>query len=357
MSIFARYMSARFFKPFGFGLALFSLLIFLGDMFDKMNYLMKSQAGFGTIFAYLWLEVPYWTVRVVPMATLLATLVALTGFVQSGEWIAVQASGFRTRYFWRPVLLCALLVTALAFIAQETVLPMCWRRARVLWQDRIHPEWEWDRYNDVALMGAPNQFVHASLFFPKEGKIERPVLERIGRDGVEYQLDARLATWDDAKKLWVFHDAFEREFHDGQVAQRKFKDKDSELTVPPRQLIPRQRDPDEMSLRELRAYAESVQRLGISRRGFQLAAANKIAYPFTNFVMAALGIPIALRLRRLPKVVSFFVALGVSFLYLWVIEVGRAMGNSGVVAPYAAAWTANVLFGGLAAYLIRRYDD
>lgn len=357
MTIFARYMAKRFFAPFFFGLALFSLLIFLGDMFDKMNRLIHTEASLGVIVAYLWLEVPYWTVRVFPMATLLATLIALTGFVQSGEWIAVQASGFRTRDFWRPVLLCALAVTALAFAAQETILPMCWRRARRLWQDRIHPEWEWDRFSNVALMGAPNEFVYAQLFLPKEGLLERPVLERVGPAGVEYQLDARQARWDADRNLWVFHDGFEREFANGRVAQKNFKTQESNLTVAPRLMIPRQRDPDEMSLRELRAHADSVQRLGVSRRAFQMAAANKISYPFTNFIMAALGIPIALRLRRAPKVATFFVALGISFFYLWVMEIGRALGMSGGVPPYIAAWTANVLFGGVAVHFIRKFDD
>lgn len=357
MTIFARYMAKRFFAPFFFGLALFSLLIFLGDMFDKMNRLVQSKASIGVIVAYLWLEVPYWTVRVMPMATLLATLVALTGFVQSGEWIAVQASGFRTRDFWRPVLLCALAVTGLAFLSQETILPMCWQRARRLWQDRIHPEWEWQRFNDVALMGAPDEFVYAYTFVPKQGLLERPVLERVGLAGVEYQLDAKTARWDEARGLWVFEDGFERTFSGGKMVQKNFKTKDSDLTAPPRTMIPRQRDPDEMSLRELRAYAESVQRLGVSRRTFQMAAANKIAYPFTNFIMAALGIPIALRLRRAPKVATFFLALGVSFLYLWLMEVGRAVGTNGGVPPVIGAWMANASFGAVAVYLIRRFDD
>lgn len=358
MTIFARYMAKRFFGPFFFGLALFALLIFLGDMFDKMNRIVQSKASIWIILAYLWLEVPYWAVRVMPMATLLATLVALTGFVQSGEWIAVQASGFRTRDFWRPVLLCALAVTAMAFLAQETILPMCWRRARRLWQERIHTsDWESQRYTDVALMGSPDDFVYAQVFVPKDGLLLRPVYERTGAGGVEYQLDARKADWDEARKLWVFQDGFERTFVEGKMVQKDFKTKDSGLTVPPRMMTPRQRDPDEMSLGELRAYADSLQRLGVSRRGFQMATANKIAYPFTNFIMAALGIPIALRLRRAPKVATFFLALAVSFFYLWLMEVGRAVGINGGVPPVLGAWLANATFGAIAVYLIRRFDD
>ncbi len=355
--IFTRYMAGRFFKPFVFGLALFSLLIFLGDMFDKMNYLIKSSAPLGVILVYLWLEVPYWTIRVFPMATLLATLVALTGFVQSGEWIAVQSCGLRTRDFWRPLLACAFAVALLAFAAQETILPVCYRRARRIWQDRIHPEWQWEIFSDISLIGAPGEFIETRLFVPAKGTLDRPVLERIGPSGVEYQLDAKGAAWDKAQGRWIFHDGVERTFTPNGMRQEPFKTKVSDLVVPPLSLIPRTQEPDEMSLRELRELLRRSAHLGISQRELRLAISNKLAYPFTNFVICALGIPIALRLRRSAKIISFCVALGLSFLYLWFMEIGRALGMGGGMPPVLAAWTANLVFGALAIYLIRQYDE
>ncbi len=356
MRIFTWHMAQRFFRPFLLGLAIFSLLIFLGDMIDKMSYLAKSKAPFGVILQYLWLEVPYWAVRVVPMATLLATLIAITGFVQSGEWLAVQASGFETKSFWKPVLWCALVVTALSFAAQETILPACYQRARRLWRDRIHPEWEWDKYFDIALLGGPGRFISAKLFLPKEGRMERPMLERVGPKGVESQLDARSALWDGRSGRWVFHEGVERTFTDGRVAETPFSTKPSDLDIPPRHLIPRTTNPDEMSLREMRGYAERLSQLGIPRREFEVAAHAKVAYPFVNFVICALGIPIALRLRRSAKTISFVVALVCSFLYLWLIEVGRALGTGGVLPPAVAAWAPNLVCAGIAAGLMRKVD-
>ncbi len=54
--------------------------------------------------------------------------------------------------------------------------------------------------------------------------------------------------------------------------------------------------------------------------------------------------------------VSFCGALGISFAYLWFMEVGRAMGVSGALPAWAAAWAANALFGATAFVLIRRWD-
>jgi lipopolysaccharide export system permease protein len=356
MKIFTRYMAMRFLGPFFVGLGMFALLIFLGDMFDKMGYLVKSKAGIGIIVQYLWLGVPYWTIRVIPMATLLATLIALTGFIQSGEWIAVQASGFKTKEFWKPILWCSLGVTVLSFAGQETVLPACYRRSVRLWREQIHPEWEWERYEDITLIGGPGQFIQAKLFLPRDGVMQRPLLERVTKAGVASQLDAQTARWNPKTSSWDFFNGVERTFSDGTVSESVFAKKASDLALPPREMIPRTRKPDEMSLRELREYARQTVHLGESARELNVAAYTKVAYPFTNFVICALGIPVALRLRKAGKAFTFFTALGVSFLFLWVMEVGRALGNSGTVPPMAAAWTANVLFAGAALALLRKSD-
>jgi lipopolysaccharide export system permease protein len=349
-------MVGRFLKPFAFGLGLFAVLIFLGDTFDKMNPIMRSHASLWTILQCLWLEVPYWAGRVIPMATLLATLVAIGGFVQSGEWLATQSCGIETKRFWIPVLYCALAVSLVAFAAQETVMPAAWARSRRLWREKVHPEWEWTKYQNVALLGGADQFVQAWLFLPKEGKLERPILETMGEHGVDRQLDAKYAFWDPARARWVFHDGVERTFGEKGVVEKPFATQVSDLDAPPLDLIPRATSPDELTMREALAYSRRVGRFGGSPREYEVAAMAKLAYPFTNLIICALGIPIALRLRKSSRVISFCAALALSFVFLWMTEVGRTIGVSGQLPPFAAAWLANAGFGILALVLIRRWD-
>ena len=130
----------------------------------------------------------------------------------------------------------------------------------------------------------------------------------------------------------------------------------SDFDSAPLDLIPRPLDPDQMTFREVRSYARRVGRFGGSPREYEVAAQAKLAYPLANLVICALGIPIALRLRKSSRVVSFCGALAISFAYLWFVEVGRAMGVGGTVPPWVAAWSANALFGATALVLIRRWD-
>ena len=97
--------------------------------------------------------------------------------------------------------------------------------------------------------------------------------------------------------------------------------------------------------------------MGASRREYYVAAHAKVAYPFTNVIICALGIPVALRLRKAAKVISFCAALGLSFLFLWCMEMGQTLGKGGNLPPAVAAWAANVVFACVAVWLIRRYDE
>jgi len=250
---------------------------------------------------------------------------------------------------------CSLAVTVLCFSAQETILPACYHRARQLWQERICPDGAWNLFHGVAFVVGPERFVSAQTMVVTEGRLERPVLEDLGPEGVTRQLDALQASWDDALGRWVFFNGVERTFDQGVMREASFARRVSELDLSPRTLIPRTVDPDEMSLRELLSYTQRMRRMGVSVTQLRVAAHAKLAYPFSNLILCALGIPIALSLRRSPNVVNFCVAMALSFLFLWFMELSKALGSGAHLPPVVAAWTPNILFGGLSAWFIWRW--
>lgn len=334
---------------------MFALLAFLGDLFDKMGRLATSPASVVIIVQYLALQLPYWAVRIVPMATLLATLFAVSSFAASGELTAVQAAGVEGRSFFRPLLWSAVLVALLAFVAQESLLPACFARSQSLWRERIHPVWEWDRYHDAVLVPGGEQLVSTTLFTVKDGTMDRPVLDDFRGGRLLRQVDAERARWDAAKGRWIFEKGVSRSFDPGGAlaAERPFETWDSDLRSSPRDLAPTTKTAEEMSIRETLAEIRRYEVRGRSTRPLWTALHQKLAYPFTNIVLCALALPIALRLRRAPRAVSFAAALTLGFIYLWFLEMGWHLGKSGRLPPMLAAWSPNLVFAALATALQR----
>src|SRR5208283_4639717 len=115
---------------------------------------------------------------------------------------------------------------------------------------------------NVALLGGRDEFLQAALSAPNEGKLDRPVLEKRGISGLLYQLDAQRALWDETLERWVFYNGVERRFQGGVTSEYPFSRTISDLAVPPLDLVPRSRDPEEMSMFELRDYSRHLERLG-----------------------------------------------------------------------------------------------
>ena len=114
--IFYRYIARSFWAPFGFGLGVFCLLLIFGSLFDKLNFFMKSGAGGGLFARYILYQAPYFIVKMTPMATLLAVLFSLGNMMSKGEWKAGLAGGWRPFDMLKPLLACAFLAGAGAFV-------------------------------------------------------------------------------------------------------------------------------------------------------------------------------------------------------------------------------------------------
>ena len=355
--ILARHLLGRFLKAFLFVFLLISVLAFVADAFDSLGILLRiSSAPFPVLLAYLWLKVPFWAIKAVPVATLLATLFIATDLIRSGEWIAAQASGFKPGELAKPFFLGAALVTLGTFAAQETALPMARERSQRLYYERIKPQGgKPETWRDILITPAPDLFVMAREFDMREGRLTRVIMDEYRAGRLWRQWDAADAYWDPRLAFWVFEKGVQREF--GQASQpvreKVFDRETSGLRAPPRELAPREWDPDAMSLRELHRHIEHLHMLDASDLKATTAWHLKVAYPFANLVMCALALPFAFRSRALGRSLHLAAALGLAFTFWMSLLSGQALGDAGFLPGPVAAWIANIAFAAVAFYLYR----
>lgn len=359
-SLMSRYLVSRFLAAFAFLFGLLLILVFLADTFDRLNLLIKQTgAGFGTLFFYLWLNVPVWAMRAVPVATLVAALSTASDFIRSGEWLAAQAAGFRPFELARQMLVGALLITAATFAAQETVLPAAREKAAKVFDRRLRPPGEAGTVKDILLIADADTFLMAREFDFRRGTLTRAVLDQYKDARLWRQMDARVARWDPRAAFWVFEDGVLREF--GELSQpireKDFRSEVSGLRVPPKELNPRKWEPDSMGIKELLRHIRRLERLGVSTEQAVLALHFKLAYPFSNLVLAALAIPVAFRSRRAGRWSVAAGALGIAFAFWCSLSIAEGLAKAGALPDPVAAWSANVLFAAAAIWLYRRTES
>lgn len=379
MKIFPRYIAAHFWGPFLFGMAVFAILVFLADSFENLNTFIKSQAPTRIIIKYLVLRIPYWTMKIIPVATLLAVLFALGELINAGEWKAGLAGGYHPGQMVLPLILCSAAVAAGSFVLQESLVSSLQSKAMRIYRKDIRGDSDWKglKAQDVTLSAGKDRFISARIFDAEKGTMQRVVLDIYQDRHLAFQIDALSARWDSPGKRWVFISGVERRFTSSRHAprpqpagagaalspispwetglegradtslfmERNFKTWRSDIEISPRDLIIDAPETEDLTIRETLNRLRRLKKIGASTLKEQVAFQSKLAFPLSNIVMCLLGIPFALRLRMFNRMRCFGLSIGTAFLFWWVMSLGQTAGESGALAPAIAAWGPLVIFG------------
>ena len=113
--------------------------------------------------------------------------------------------------------------------------------------------------------------------------------------------------------------------------------------------------PSQMRWNTLISQINLRRRLGLPVVEFQLERYNRLAYPFAGVPGALVAVALALRRNRKGNVSAALVeSVGVSLLFWSVQGVTWALGLSGRVEPWLAAWAPDLVFLLVGAFFLRR---
>ncbi|GAJ04785.1 unnamed protein product, partial [marine sediment metagenome] len=107
---------------------------------------------------------------------------------------------------------------------------------------------------------------------------------------------------------------------------------------------------------ELQRYISEYRKSGFKTLDLETELNFKISYPFTNFILLFLGIPVGLVLRKGGRGASFALGLLISFAYYEAMALLKTLGENGIVSPFLAAWAPNLIFLAGGIYLFTRVE-
>jgi lipopolysaccharide export system permease protein len=110
-----------------------------------------------------------------------------------------------------------------------------------------------------------------------------------------------------------------------------------------------------MRYQELSRFITALERSGSSEvNRFKVEKALRIAIPVTCLIIAIFGAPLATTTQRGGAAYGIGVSLGVTVIFLMLIQLTKAIGGGGLLPPNVAAWMPNAVFGLTGAFLLAR---
>jgi lipopolysaccharide export system permease protein len=364
MRLLDRYLLRELLVPLGYCLWGFLLLWITSDLFKNLGEFQKKGLVARDIAEYYLVILPEFLVLVLPIALLLALLYALTNHARHQEITAIRAAGVSMWRISLPYLGVGFLASLALFAANEFWVPSSDARADAILK----------RHQAVDPNGAGRN-EYRNLYFDnaRDGRRWRVGLynfesgEMIGVGVYPTEQDGA-KTWelraDQARRIdgiWTFYNvvAF-KETADTNAPPVPFL-RTNVLAVPefsetPEEINSEIKIRDSMTLRAAKKADVPIKDLvnylrlhphptRSDRYWLYTKLEGRLAAPWTCVVVVLIAIPFGAAGGRRNVYVGVASSIVICFIYFVLLQLGLALGTSGRMSAWLAAWFPNLAFG------------
>ncbi|MDB4534824.1 LptF/LptG family permease, partial [Vicingaceae bacterium] len=181
-------------------------------------------------------------------------------------------------------------------------------------------------------------------------------IERFNEKGeLEYKLLSDNVKWDTTINKWSITNYVERHINGLEETIHKGLKKDTVLDLKVEEFKRRTNHVTTMNLFELNDYIEEQTFKGSQQIvNYELERQQRTSFPFATIVLTLIGVSVSSRKVRGGIGLHIGIGLLISFSYILFMQISSTFAlNSGVPA-IVAVWIPNIVYGCLAAYLLKK---
>src|SRR5580704_15519877 len=351
------YVLRDFFLYLGMIVAAFLVLLLVFTLFELLGDILRNQTPAIVVVEYLLNVSPYLLYSVAPLIMLLAVLITFGLMNRSNEITAIKATGTSVYRIVTPVLAAAAVLAAGLFFADQFYLPHTNKRQEALHnqikgkppQTYLRPDrrWIFGQHNDIYYYqffdADRDQFANLTVFQLDPGSFA--ITERIHADR---------ANWNKSMERWIYEQGWQRTLSGAAIAGFRTFDVSTfpQLSEAPSYFKKEVKQYSERNYEELRRYIRDLQQSGFDVVRLRVQLNKKLSFPLITLIMAVLAVPFSLSAAKKGALTGVAVAVGIAVVYTVVSRLFEAMGDISLLPPAVAAWSPDLIFALVGAYLI-----
>lgn len=359
LRILDKYIFREVCKAFLFGICAFSaVFIGSGTLFKIAKYITDYGASLSAVIKVFVFGLPNVIMWTFPMSMLLATLLTFGRLSSSSEITAMKSCGIGFFRIAMPAILLGFLVSIVAILFNEHVVP--W--ANTAYRNVVY-------YEIQGNSGAKSQD-HIILKDIKDGQIQRLLYARRYDADSQTLQSITLQEFDGAGKVshvenaeyaeftgkeWIMHNGMLYDISDGESEHTlRFNTQVLPINASPRQIVREQKDPEELTMKELKAQIRIMKTQYVDTNKLETELYQRITVPMASLIFALIGVPLGLQPTRNSSSTGFAMSVIIIFVYYALMTMANAIGRSGALSPMLAVWIPNIvgLIAGI--FLIRK---
>jgi len=364
-----RYIISQCLPYFGISVAVFTFIFLTHQLLDIMDFIVNYNIGIKPMLLMVGYSIPYFLVFIIPIATMLAVLLAFLQMSGDNEIVALKSSGVSVYRLLYPVLtfcICTCLLTAFMTI---WALPRGKTAFKELAINIVTscPDLgiEERKFN--------NNFKNMTLFvgeFDKKNRILADVFieDRSGMQTDKKRKNKSPITIYSPTGTFLFDNnsgIFRLKLHNGVINQITPSDRSIsntrfntyEVNLNLQQTgtgFSTQKDEKEMVFSELVQFVQDSRKKDERYISALLELYKKFSLPFACIALGVLALPLGVQARGRKATSGIGLSMGFFLIYYLLLSAGEILGESGRISPLLGMWMPDIVLGGLGIYLVTR---
>lgn len=351
MKIISRYLLSNLFRPWGYILFGFSLIIILVDLFENFVPFMELGTPFRLIFFYYAVLNPLYWPFILPISLLLALLYAFWQLGKNSEIVAMRACGLSLIQLTRPYFIVGLLSSLFLLFINESFNPLVgpWARQFKDMQGK----------RDATVYRPPlayrnvvgGRIWRAGQFDPRPSssyELREISLIQQRPDGTdEYRVTASRGLW--INDQWWFENVEMRHFTaqgapDGPLARIPSMEM-AMVSEKPADFLAVIKQSEERSSAEILNYLDKHPDISADARARLMSDFHyRLASPWLCLLVVFVGVPFGMHTGRRGMGLGILLALLIFFSYYVLMLLCLAWGKESIIPPVMAGWTPLLVF-------------
>ncbi len=358
MRILDRYVLKELLYPFVFGVAAFSSIFIAATMLFKITqYITQYGAPLETVARLFVYNLPEIINYTFPMSMLLAALMAFGKLSGSSEIVAMKAGGISYYRIVAPVLAVGFAVSMFSVVWAEKVVPASRLEAARILDYEIKNNTRPTTQEHILIKnisGNVQRITYAGKFDEAKGKMTDITIQELRQGKISRIQTAKEGYWEKGSWRIVNGVIYSLDEKEGVQSSAKFKEEIIPLAFTPKQISWEQKEPEEMTIRELREYISvlELQKKPTARQWCEIYM--RISIPLASFFFAMIGAALGTQKQRTSSSIGLGISIIVIFIYYAVMTFTTGLGKGGVMNPLLACTAPNIICLIIGGYLLKK---
>lgn len=349
------YILQKFLGTFVFIMALLLGITIVIDLSEKIDNLIENHAPVtAVVFGYYTYFIPFITSLIGPFFVLVSVIFFTSQLAGRSEIIAILNSGTSFYRMLYPYFLGATILAAMFFMGNNYLIPVANTKRNAFEKQYVSKPWEGLRYNFHRTV-APGTIIYIENYTPTKGEGFKFSIDKFDSGQLVFKLRSEKIEWIKEAKRWRISNYYTRELRKGGDYIKTGSVIDTVFPFKPEDFSFTEHSKEEMTTPQLKEYIAYMYASGQPDIEFyEVEKFRRTASAFSIYILTLIGVSVASRKMRGGLGWHLVLGIALSAIYEVIMKFSITFATNSSLPPLIAVWIPNVLFAGLALYLLKK---